>query len=163
MNSFPWWNGFTWWNGFWWPSFVEYSHGSASPWAEAAGGASRQRTMRRWHSAALGCMFRGEGRAQALCVGDGSLGTARGSLVCLALRLDVARGTQAGVAHWAGATVRNGSGRAGRGGAMTARARWGQWCSAAEARCQLFDRVLVVLVPGWVEGRGFVRRDDVVA
>ena len=119
--------------------------------------------MRAWHSAALGRMFSIEGCAQALCVSDGVLGTARGPLVRLALRLHVARGAQAGVAHWAGATVRNGTGRAGRGGAVAAKARWGQWCAAAEARCQLFDRVLVVLVPGWVEGRGFVRRDDVVA
>ena len=119
--------------------------------------------MRRWHSAALGCMFRGEGRAQALCVGDGRLVAARGPLLRLALGLGVARGAQAGVAHWAGATVRNGPGRADRGGAVNALAQWGQRRAAAEARCQLFDRVLVVLVPGWVEGRGFVRRNDAVA
>ena len=119
--------------------------------------------MRVWHGAALGRIFGIEGHAQALRVRDGVLGPTRGTRVRLALRLHVARGTQAGVAHWAGAAGRYGPSRAGGGGAMPARARWGQLCSAAEARCQLFDRVLVVLVPGWVEGRGFVRRDDVVA
>ena len=159
MNSFPWWNGFTWWNGFWWPSFVKYSHGGASPWAEAAGGASRQRTMRAWHSAALGRIFGVEGHAQALRVRDSVLGTTRGTRVRLALRLHVARSAQAGVAHWAGATGRYGPGRAGGGGAVAARARWGQRRAATEARCQLLDLVLVFV---GVESRGLVGRDDAV-
>ena len=107
MTSFAWWNSFTWWNGFGWPSFVENSHGGASPWAEAAGGASRQRTMRAWHGAALGRIFGVEGHAQALRVSDSVLGTTRSPRVRLALRLHGARGAQAGVAHWAGATVRD--------------------------------------------------------
>ena len=118
--------------------------------------------MRVWHGAALGRIFGVAGHAQALRVRDGVLGPTRGTRVRLALRLYTTRGTHAGVAHWAGAAGRYGPSRAREGGAMTARARWGQWCATAEARCQLFDRVLVVLVSGWVEGRGFVRRDDVV-
>ena len=66
--------------------------------------------MRAWHSAALGRIFGVEGHAQALRVRDGVLGPTRGTRVRLALRLYMTRGTQAGVAHWAGAAVRNGVG-----------------------------------------------------
>ena len=68
--------------------------------------------MRAWHGAALGRMFCIEGHAQALRVSDSVLGTARSPRVCLALRLHGARGTQSGVAHWAGAAVRYGVGKA---------------------------------------------------
>ena len=135
MSSFAWLIGSILRPGFRWPSFVEDSHGSASPWAEAAGGASRQRTMRAWYDAALGRVFCIEGRAQALRVGDRVLGPTRGSCVCLALGLRGARGTQAGVAHWASTAGRDSRGRASRGGAVTAGARRGQWCAATEARC----------------------------
>ena len=133
MNSFPWWNSFTWWNGVGWPSFVENSHGSASPWAEAAGGASRQRTVRMKPGAALGRVFGCKGRVQALCVGDLVHGPTRGSCGCLALGLGRACGAQGGVAHWARASGRDRRGRAAQGRAVSAGARRGQWCATAEA------------------------------
>ena len=98
---------------FWWPGFVKDRHGSASPWAEAAGGASRQRTMRMQPGAALGRVFGFEGHAEALGVGNSSEPvSAHSPRVSLALRLRGAGCTQSGMAHWAGAAVRNGVGKA---------------------------------------------------
>ena len=39
-----------------WSCFMKHRHDTASPWAEATGGASR-RTMGAWHDAALGRVF----------------------------------------------------------------------------------------------------------
>ena len=66
--------------------------------------------MGAWHDAALGRIFGIEDCAQALRVGDSVLGATCGPYVRLALRLRGASSTQAGVAHWAGAAVRNGVG-----------------------------------------------------
>ena len=93
-----------------WACFMKGRHDSASPWAEATGGASR-RTMGTWHGAALGRVFGVKDRAQAFRVSDGVLGTTRGPHVRLALRLQGARCAQASVAHWAGAAVRHGVGK----------------------------------------------------
>ena len=71
--------------------------------------------MGTWHGAALGRVFGVEDRAQALRVSDSVLGATCGPRVRLALRLRGASCTQAGVAHWAGAAVRDGVGKASRG------------------------------------------------
>ena len=68
--------------------------------------------MGAWHGAALGRMFSIEGHAQALGISDSVPGTAHSPRVCLALRLRGAGCTQSGMAHWAGAAVRNGVGKA---------------------------------------------------
>ena len=159
MNSFLWPSDVTLWYSIWWSCFVKHGHGGASPWAEAAGGASRWT----WNGATLGRVFGIKGLAPALRLRNRVLGATRGPRGRLALCLRGARGAQSSVAYWAGATVRNGVGWVSWGRALASVARWGQRRSAAEARCQLFDRVLVVLVSGWVEGRCFVRREDAIA
>ena len=53
VSSISWLIRITWTTSSGWACFGKHRHGTASPWAEATGGASR-RTMGAWHYAALG-------------------------------------------------------------------------------------------------------------
>ena len=91
-----------------WYSFMVLRRATAYPWAEATRVASRRTVGAWWLASIVGL----EGGAQALRVRNSVLGAACSppvclALFCLALCLGRASCTQAGVADWAGATVRD--------------------------------------------------------
>ena len=78
VSSISWLIRVSWPSVFLWTCFVKHRHDSASPWAEATGGASRWRTMGTWHSAVSGLMFSFNGHVEALAIrGSSELVTAR--------------------------------------------------------------------------------------
>ena len=118
--------------------------------------------MRLWE--ALARLFSCGGYVEALGVcGCGEPVAACEPHVGLALGLDGASSLQSCVANWAGVAMRHCVSAAAGGGAEASGARWGERCGAPESRGELLDLVLVVLVFGRVESRGFVWLEDAVA
>ena len=147
-----------------WTGFMKGRHDSASLWAEATEGAPMGRVvlMRLWE--ALARLFSCGGYVEALGVcGCGEPVAACEPHVGLALGLDGASSLQSCVANWAGVAMRHCVSAAAGGGAEASGARWGERCGAPESRGELLDLVLVVLVFGRVESRGFVWLEDAVA
>ena len=113
VSSISWLIRFTWLGLFAWISFVKYRHGTAYPWAEATGVASRWRTMGGWHSAVSRRLFsfKGLGKALLVCGGGEPVAACRAHFG-LSVGLCLAGSVQRCVAHWAGAAVRHSVGEA---------------------------------------------------